>query len=232
MSSAPFTYACVVGEQEMNLGVRLTDPSVLRALAHPARLRILDVLAERGGATATQCAEVVDLSASACSWHLRQLAAAGLVREAGRRDGESAGGRDGRERVWEATIPTWQVDTATIDADPTEAQGLDMAVTQALLQAADATVEGFIVRAAQDLEPQPWLDASLVSNSTLRLSAAELSEVVRQVMQLLDPYRLRNRPDPGPEDRTVQAALRFVPIAAPAESDQAAGVDSGALGST
>ena len=133
--------------------------------------------------------------------------------------------------MWEATIPTWQVDTATIDADPTEAQGLDMA-GDVLRQAADATVEGFIVRAAQDREPQPWLDASLVSNSTLRLSAAELSEVVRQVMQLLDPYRLRNRPDPGPEDRTVQAALRFVPIAAPAESDQAAGVDSGAVGST
>ncbi|MFD0484596.1 ArsR/SmtB family transcription factor [Kineococcus sp. GCM10028916] len=207
---------------EMNFGVRLTDPSVLRALGHPARLRILDVLAERGGATATQCAEVVDLSPSACSWHLRQLAAAGLVRDAGRRGGESpSGGRsggDGRERVWEATVPAWQVDMATIDADPTEAQALDMAVTQALLQAADAAVEGFIVRAAQDQEPQPWREASLVSNSTLRLSAQELSEVVHQVMLLLDPYRLRNRPEPGPEDRTVQAALRFVPIAAPTEN--------------
>lgn len=211
----------------MNLGVRLTDPSVLRALGHPARLRILDVLAERGGATATQCAEVVDLSPSACSWHLRQLAAAGLVRDAGRRGDDSSGGEssrggrgggDGRERVWEATVPAWQVDMATIDADPTEAQALDMAVTQALLQAADAAVEGFVVRAAQDQEPQPWREASLVSNSTLRLSAQELSEVVHQVMLLLDPYRLRNRPEPGPEDRTVQAALRFVPIAAPAEN--------------
>lgn len=206
----------------MNLGVRLTDPSVLRALAHPARLRILDVLTERDGATATQCAEVVGLTPSACSWHLRQLAAAGLVRDAGRRGSEGTGRGDGRERVWEATIPTWQVDTATIDADPTEAQGLDMAVTQALLQAADATVEAFIVRAAQDLEPQPWLDASLVSNSTLRLTATELTEVARQVMQILDPYRLRNRPDSGPDDRAIQAALRFVPIGAPEKSGHAA----------
>jgi len=198
----------------VSLGVRLTDPSVLRALGHPARLRMLDVLAERGGATATQCAEVVDLSPSACSWHLRQLAAAGLVRDAGRR------GADGRERVWEATVPSWQVDMATIEADPTEAQGLDMAVTQALLQAADAAVEGFIVRAAQDQEPPPWREASLVSNSALRLSAQELNEVVRQIMLLLDPYRLGNRPEPGPEHRTVQAALRFVPIAAPAENER------------
>lgn len=200
----------------MNLGVRLTDPSVLRALGHPARLRMLDVLVERGGATATQCAEVVDLSASACSWHLRQLAAAGLVRDAGRRD---AGGGDGRERVWEATVPSWQVDMATIDADPTEAQGLDLAVTQALLQAADATVESFVVRTAQDQEPKSWRQASLISNSTLRLSAEELSDVVGEVMRLLDPYRLRNRPEPGPDARTVQAALRFVPVAAPRESD-------------
>ncbi|MGI4894840.1 MAG: ArsR/SmtB family transcription factor [Janthinobacterium lividum] len=138
----------------MNLGVRLTDTSVLRALGHPARLRMLDVLADRGGATATQCAHVVDLSPSACSWHLRQLAAAGLVRDASRRGG--VGGGDGRERVWEATIPAWQVDMAAIDTDPTEAQGLDMEMTQALLQAADAAVEGFIVRAAHDQEPQPW----------------------------------------------------------------------------
>lgn len=36
-------------------------------------------------------------------------------------------------------------------------------------------------------------------------------------MQVLDPYRLRNRPDPQIEDRTVQAALRFVLIAGPVE---------------
>ena len=79
----------------------------------------------------------------------------------------------------------------------------------------------FIVRAAQDLEPQPWIDASLVSNSTLRLSAPELDDLAHQVMQLLSPYRLRNRPTPGPEDRSVQAALRFVPIAAPPEDRSA-----------
>ncbi|GLY32569.1 helix-turn-helix domain-containing protein [Kineosporia sp. NBRC 101731] len=193
---------------ERTHGVRLTDPSVLRALAHPARLRMLDVLQERGGATATQCAEVVDLSASACSWHLRQLAAAGLVRDAGRRG-------DRRERVWEATVPAWNVDMATIDADPVEAQGLDLAVTQALLQASDTMVEGFVMRMAQDQEPQEWRDGGLVSNSTLRLSADELRDLTAGVMQLLAPYRLSARPEARPGDRTVHAALRFVPVSAP-----------------
>ncbi|GAA3622029.1 helix-turn-helix domain-containing protein [Kineosporia mesophila] len=193
---------------ERTPGVRLTDPSVLRALAHPARLRMLDVLQERGGATATQCAEVVDLSASACSWHLRQLAATGLVRDAGRRG-------DGRERVWEAVVPAWNVDMATIDAEPAEAQGLDLAVTQAMLQASTATVEEFVVRMAQDQEPPQWRDAGLVSNSTLRLSADELRDLTAEVMQLLAPYRLSARPEARPGDRTVHAAVRFVPVSAP-----------------
>ena len=190
--------------QEKRWGVRLTDPAVLRALAHPARLRMLDVLQARDGATATQCAEVVGLTPSACSWHLRQLAGAGLVEDAG-------SGADGREKVWKAAVPSWQVDLDAIDADPTEAQGLDLAVTQALLQAADATVEAYTVNAAQGLEPPEWRAAALVSNSKLRLTADELRELTEAVLDLLRPYTLRQRPDIDPQQRTIHAALRFVP---------------------
>ncbi len=195
-------------------GVRLTDPAVLRALAHPARLRMLDVLQSRDGATATQCAEVVGLSPSACSWHLRQLAAAGLVQDAGR-------GTDGREKRWRAAVPSWQVSLDDIDAAPVEAGGLDLAVTQALLQAADETVEAFTVSAASGREPQPWREASLVSNTTLRLSADELRGLTERLLDVLRPYTLRSRPEPGPDDRTVLAALRLVPATpgAPAAAD-------------
>ena len=185
-------------------GVRLTDPAVLRALAHPARLRMLDVLQSRDGATATQCAEVVGLSPSACSWHLRQLAAAGLVQDAGR-------GADGREKRWRAAVPSWQVSLDDIDAAPAEAGALDLAVTQALLQAADETVEAYTVSAASGREPAPWREAALVSNTTLRLSADELRELTERLLEVLQPYVLRARPEPGPDDRTVLAALRFVP---------------------
>lgn len=195
-----------VTRQEKRWGVRLSDPAVLRALAHPARLRMLEVLNSRDGATATQCAEIVGLSPSACSWHLRQLAGAGLVQDAGP-------GADGREKIWRAAVPSWQVSLDDIEADATEAQGIDLAITQALLQSADATVEAYTVNAAQGLEPAEWRAASLVSNNTLRLSAAELRELTEKVLDLLRPYTLRQRPDAGPLDRTVSAALRFVPAA-------------------
>jgi DNA-binding transcriptional ArsR family regulator len=191
-----------------NWGVRLTDPAVLRALGHPARLRMLDVLQAKGGATATTCSEVVGLSASACSWHLRQLAAVGLVRDSGP-------GADGRQRVWEAAVPNWQFDVHSIDADPVEAQGVDVAVTQALLQASDAVVEAHTVRNAQGQESAEWRKASLVSNNSLRVTADELTYLGAQIMDLLEPYRLRNRPLPGDDQRAVHAALRFVPLEAP-----------------
>ena len=63
--------------------VEISDPRALRALAHPARLAILQHLVLDGPATATECAEVAGLSPSACSYHLRQqsqqLCAGGLA---------------------------------------------------------------------------------------------------------------------------------------------------------
>src|SRR5690242_3347027 len=68
------------------------DPRVLRAVAHPLRLRLLEVIALRGPVTATELAEEVGESPANCSWHLRQLARYGFIVE--------AGGGHGRQRPW------------------------------------------------------------------------------------------------------------------------------------
>jgi DNA-binding transcriptional ArsR family regulator len=63
--------------------MRVTDPQVMRALAHPARIEIVEYLNDTGAAvTATQCAGRVGLSPSATSYHLRELAKYGLVEQA------------------------------------------------------------------------------------------------------------------------------------------------------
>ena len=61
--------------------LEISDPRALRALAHPARLSLLQHLVLDGPATATECAEVAGLSPSACSYHLRALARYGFVDE-------------------------------------------------------------------------------------------------------------------------------------------------------
>jgi AcrR family transcriptional regulator len=77
----------------------IADPRSARALAHPARVGILNRLIAGGPATATQCAGVVGLSPSACSYHMRTLLRYGFVRAAAPR-------ADGRERVWQAEAPS------------------------------------------------------------------------------------------------------------------------------
>ena len=61
--------------------VKLTDPKMMRALAHPARIAIWTHIGLRGSVTATECAEVAGLSPSACSYHLRTLARYGFIEE-------------------------------------------------------------------------------------------------------------------------------------------------------
>jgi DNA-binding transcriptional ArsR family regulator len=185
-------------------GTELTDPAVLKALAHPARLLILDVLRDGDGATATQCAAVVGLSASACSWHLRLLHRNGLVEDAGR-------GEDGRERRWRTTVPSWQFTRSGIDAEPAEAEALDLAVTRSLLQSSDAAVEAFSAAAAQGEVTESWRQAALVSNSTLWMTDEELRELTERIGELLAPYRRNERAEAPPGARIVHAALRLVP---------------------
>jgi DNA-binding transcriptional ArsR family regulator len=75
--------------------VRLHDPEALRALAHPARLRVVDELYQGNERTASELAQITDLSPSAMSYHLRALEKWGIVERAEER-------KDGRERPWPA----------------------------------------------------------------------------------------------------------------------------------
>src|SRR5579863_4230460 len=78
--------------------IQLTDPQMMRALAHQARIAIWLHLGLHGPATATECAEVAGLSPSACSYHLRTLARYGFIEE------DRASAADGRERPWRARL--------------------------------------------------------------------------------------------------------------------------------
>lgn len=75
--------------------VRLTSP-MLKAMGHPLRRRLLELMHEDVPRRAADLAELVDVPANSVSFHLRQLAKAGLIVEAP----EHA--RDRRDRVWVA----------------------------------------------------------------------------------------------------------------------------------
>ena len=80
----------VAAKKTRNKRVVITDPRAIRALAHPARQRIIDELYSGRVLTATECAELAGLTPSATSYHLRALERWGIVERA-----ESLGGRPG-----------------------------------------------------------------------------------------------------------------------------------------
>lgn len=76
--------------------VVLEGPEALRALAHPVRLKVIDELfSSQEPRTATELAELCEVSPSAMSYHLRSLARWGVVSRA-------PASADTRERPWQA----------------------------------------------------------------------------------------------------------------------------------
>jgi DNA-binding transcriptional ArsR family regulator len=179
----------------------IRDPRAMRALAHPARLAILEQLSSQGPATATECAETTGLSPSACSYHLRALARWGLVSE--------AEGTDRRERRWRAEGPFVIGDhDAPRRADVRAAEHL---LTATQLERATARVLDYLD--GSDEEPRPWRDAAIVSSRRLLMTASELTDLMQQIDDLVEPYleSRRRAGDLPPDARRVHVHSSAVP---------------------
>jgi DNA-binding transcriptional ArsR family regulator len=181
--------------------MRVSDPQVMRALAHPACIEIVEYLNDTGAAvTATECAGMVGLSPSATSYHLRELAKYGLVEQAPSRG-------DGRERLWQGASTGLR-----IEADPDEPGG--DAATAALV---DMYLNRDVARAREWMgrlsgEPEQWRRASVVMGHRLLVTAEELSALAARVNELLEPYRMRERRDAPPEGaRRVDMTFLAIP---------------------
>jgi DNA-binding transcriptional ArsR family regulator len=167
---------------------RISDPRVMRALAHPARIEIVDYLNSTGEAvTATECAAMVDLSPSATSYHLRELAKFGLVEQAPSRG-------DGRERVWRSTSAHVQI--ASVDEEP-ETLAAQRALVNLYLDRDARRLEEWLDRGRD--EPVEWQEASAIMGNTLLMTAEELRALTEKVRDLVEPYQMRTRRASPPE---------------------------------
>ena len=62
-----------------------------------------------------------------------------------------------------------------------------------------------------DAEPPAWLDAAFFLDSTLQVTAEELTALSQAVYELLEPYRKDRRRDLPPGTRPVSLAVRALP---------------------
>jgi hypothetical protein len=160
----------------------LTDPLAMRALAHPVRVALIELLGVVDALTATQASELLGESPANCAFHLRTLAKYGFVTEAG-------GGR-GRERPWKAadrhiTITTEQDDPrAAVAAGALSQLWLDQWMERARQQfAADSRLPG-------------WEHATGWSRRGVFVTPEETVELREQMRGLLEKYEPR-KSDPA-----------------------------------
>lgn len=161
---------------EHGLPVRqLRRPEQLRALAHPRRLQIMDLLIAEGPLTATQCAVQLGDSAGSCSYHLRQLARFGFV--------EEADGGHGRNRPWR-WVPIGN--RITIGDTPDE-----RSAAEALTAVIDAGKLDRIRRHHEQQTTDPWRDSAPSSAWAIRVTETELLELGSAIEALLAPLQRR-----------------------------------------
>ena len=157
----------------------------MRALAHPLKWTLMDVLLTEGTATSTRCAEVTGESQANCSFHLRQLARYGLV--------EEAPSPSKRERPWRLAT----VDQSWSRVQPDQARSEAVAeLERVFVQHEFATLMRW-ARTAAAYEDD-WQRASMRAGAITWLTADELAGLRDQIETLMLAYR----------DRVTDPAIR------------------------
>ncbi|MEZ0065631.1 DNA-binding transcriptional ArsR family regulator [Streptacidiphilus sp. MAP12-20] len=172
---------------------RTLDPRSLRALAHPLRMRLLELLTE-GPATGTMLAERVGESTGTVSWHLRNLAQHGYIEE-------DRGRGSKRERWWRRVETATVVNTAEHRGDP-EARAALSVYLQETVQLQFRRVSDYL---SQEW-PEDWRGTGNVSDFSLRLPPERLRELNAELMAVVERYRpsADTLPEPGALPVTVQ----------------------------
>ncbi|GAB3413071.1 helix-turn-helix domain-containing protein [Flindersiella endophytica] len=170
----------------------------MRALAHPVRLELLNLLQREGPLTASRCAELLELTPKVCSYHLNLLGTHGLIEETG--EGK------GRSRPWRLVVSGLSY-VHSPDEGASTARTVDEFARTMLARDAQL-VEAFIAR-RRGL-PTGWRNKSTMSSNPLRLTARQLEAFGGELLEVLERYR-RLSEQPATGARPVHVAMYAVP---------------------
>lgn len=174
------------------------DLRQLKALTHPARLTMLGRLRADGPATASSLALQLGLNSGATSYHLRQLAEAGLIEE------DSARGNK-RDRWWKATH----------ESTETEPSAVDDIEERAVLGAYHAIVAHQAARqieeAAAEIDelPKEWADLVGASDYHVYLTPEQLRHVKNAVHDVLQEVAETSRDPQQAPDGAAPIVFQF-----------------------
>ena len=173
----------------------------VRALAHPLRLRMLESLSD-GPATASMLARELGESSGATSYHLRALAAAGLIVEELDR-------RKGRERWWKREPQS----VGLISSAPAEDPEYDAAVAQlesAILSRDEDALRRYIHARGEGEHSDAWRESAFIGGWMVYATREEVEELSEYIVRWL---RARRKPEDEREPDTplVYVTYRAMP---------------------
>ena len=179
-----------------NLEIR--DPRAMRALAHPARLAILEVLYANGTANATEAAREIGGSPQAASYHLRALAKWGLVAPA-----ESS---DGRETRWELSARSISFESGD---DSPQFRSAARTLGRRILERDQRAVDEYL--AAEQDESREWRDAATFNSGNAYVTPEELRAFADEVRAIWRKYERQAASERPEGSRRVHIVFRAFP---------------------
>lgn len=149
------------------------DPTALKALTHPVRLRMLSLLRLDGPATASGLAARLGLNSGATSYHLRQLALHGFIEEDSDRGNQ-------RDRWWRSRHDMTTFLTDSVEGDTLQA---GLAFHQAAISWHMRQMQA-AHNAYPDM-PSEWRPAFTVSDYTIAMTPEAAAALIDQIKTLL-----------------------------------------------
>jgi len=160
----------------------MSDPRVLRAIAHPTRGRILDELGAVGPMRAADVGEALGIPANQASFHLRQLVKYGVILPAP----EAA--RDKRDRVYRLPDERgFQLDVSDISKQP----GGKAAVS--VFQRNKAAWAHRLVDEVFSFDKKRKETFTAIVDQSMKLTKGEAAEFMGEVDEVLARWRDKTR---------------------------------------
>jgi DNA-binding transcriptional ArsR family regulator len=184
---------------------RTLDSGALKALAHPLRVRIFDLLSERGPQTASTLAALVGETSGSMSYHLRALAAHDLIQEV-------EGRGTARERWWER--PKGRIDLPGPDESMTPSnRAAAQIVTSEFFRLRHETLMAYLNRNESEI-PEEWRDAGIIMTTYLDLTIEQMAELKAELSGVVDQIIARYKGQTGAGRRRVTLGAELFDLSA------------------
>jgi DNA-binding transcriptional ArsR family regulator len=180
---------------------KVLDAVAIKALAHPLRLQLFDLVRREGPATSTSLAKRLNETSGATSYHLRQLHRAGLIEEDPDRG-------TGRERWWRPAQRSIAVRGSALPDDPTT-QAAAQWFAREIQRRRNAWVERWY-DTHKDW-PQEWQDASVDSSAEFRTTHEHLRALQEEILEVIDRYRAEAEANETPDSERVAVMFYAFP---------------------